>query len=319
MAAAVHGGPKQELIADLGAAGLWTWSHDGYPGDWEQISGNNAEWAIVLDDDNDTRQELHVVFGTPPGVWRYEETDGRRSWKQISSRNPEAGLRTALVPGGPEAGAYVFPGAGLWSLSFAGGEVQAAQLSGRESAGDDLASAPWLGGAAEDLVADFGAAGLWLCENTKKEWQRLSDRSPDRLFPARLGGQQRLVVGFNGEPGLYSWTYDGFPGALTRLHPLDPDAGFCEAFERGEGDRKNGNRQLAVDFGKSGLWAYDLGRRTWALINTKDPVFMASGDYWGLGYDSTLAVSFGADGLWLYEAKSGGWFQISNNAPDCGL
>jgi hypothetical protein len=74
-----------------------------------------------------------------------------------------------------------------------------------------------------------------------------------------------------------------------------------------------------VDFGKSGLWVYEYSTNTWALINTKNPVFMVSGDYWGLGFDSTLAVSFGTDGLWLYEGKSGGWYQISNNAPDCGL
>ena len=140
------------------------------------------------------------------------------------------------------------------------------------------------------------------------------------MFPARFGGGvERLLLDFNGDQGLYFWTFSGYPGNLTKLYPADPDAGFCEAFERDETDRKNNDRQLAVDLGKSGLWTYDFSRKTWALIDTKDPVFMASGDYWGLGFDSTLAVSFGADGLWLYEAKGGNWFQISNHAPDCGL
>ena len=144
--------------------------------------------------------------------------------------------------------------------------------------------------------------------------------SPDRVLPVRFGrGVERLLIDFNGDQGLYFWTYNGFPGGLTKLHAEDPDAGFCEAFEGGGTDRKNNRQEVAVDFGKSGLWTYDYDRKTWALINTKNPVFMAAGDYWGLGFNSTLAVSFGAEGLWLYEAKSGSWYQISTNAPDCGL
>ena len=319
MAVALGGGRKKELIVDQGAKGLWKWSHDGYPGVWTQISGDNAAWAIALDDDNDKRQELHVVFGAPPGVWRYDETDGRRAWKQISPFNPHSGLRTAMIAGGPEAGNYCFPGKGLWTISFADGEVRVEQLSGTETDGDDNASAAFKGGPAEDLVVDFAGRGLWFCENTTYDWHKLDGRSPDRLLPVRFGGAQRALLDFNGDPGLYFWTFGGFPGTLTRLHPADPDAGFCEVFERDEADRKNSDQQLAVDFGKSGVWTYDFTRKTWALIDTRDPVFMASGDYWGLGFNSTLAVSFATEGLWLYEAKSGNWFQVSNNAPDSGL
>jgi hypothetical protein len=321
MAVELEGAPKAVLIADLGAKGLWKWTHNGYPGDWTQISGREAEWAIALDDDGDKRQELHVVFGTPPGVWRYEERKGgASSWKQISPFNPCSGLRTATRPSGPEEGGYLFPGSGVWTISLAGDEIQSRQLSGTETCADDNASARFLAGDAEDLIIDFGAKGLWLCENTRLAWHELSNRSADRVLPVRLGrGVQRLVIDFNGDSGLYYWTFDGFPGTMTKLHSADPDAGFCEAFERDGSDRQNGSQQLAVDFGKSGLWSYDHGRRTWSLVNTKNPVFMAAGDYWGLGFDSTLAVSFGADGLWLCEAKGGGWYQISNNAPDCGL
>jgi len=321
MAVSLGDPPKEELIVDLGDKGLWKWTYNGYPGDWTQLSGNNAEWAIALDDDNDKRQELHVVFGAPPGVWRYEErAGGVSSWKQISPYNPYYGLRTATRPGGPEEGGYLFPGSGVWTISLTGDEIQSGQLSGTETGADDNASARFLGGDAEDLIIDFGAKGLWLCENTGHDWHEISSRSADRVLPVRFGrGVQRLVIDFNGDQGLYFWTFSGYPGRLAKLHSVDPDAGFCEAFERDGDDRKNNSQELAVDFGKSGLWTYDYDRRTWALINIKDPVFMVGGDYWGLGFDSTLAVSFGAEGLWLYEAKSGGWYQISNNAPDCGL
>ncbi len=320
MAASLGGPPKKELIVDLGAKGLWKWSHDGYPGDWTQISGGDARWAIALDDDNDKRQEVHVVFEKPPGVWRYDEAAGKRAWKQISPFSPYSGLRTAIEPGGPEKGAFLFPGMGVWTISFAGGEVQAERLSGTETDSDDCASARFLGADAEDLIVDFGAKGLWLCENTKLDWHQIGSRSPDRVLPARFGrGVERLLIDLNGDEGLYFWTFSGYPGRLVKIHPADPDAGFCQAFEADGTDRKNNDQELAVDFGKSGLWTYDYDRKSWALINTKNPVFMAAGDYWGLGFDSTLAVSFGTDGLWLYEAKSGGWYQISANAPDCGL
>ncbi len=39
MAVALGDTPKEDLIADLGDKGLWKWAHNGYPGDWTQISG----------------------------------------------------------------------------------------------------------------------------------------------------------------------------------------------------------------------------------------------------------------------------------------
>lgn len=320
-AVSLDGTAKMDVIANLGDKGLWKWVHNGYPGDWTQLTGKSASWAIALDDDNDKRQELHVVFGTPAGIWRYKERPGgASSWTRISPLTPDFGLRTATQPGGPEEGAYLFSGAGVWTISCAGGEIQTRQLTGTETVADDNASARFLGGGAEDLIIDFGPKGLWLCENTGHAWNQISGRSADRVLPVRFGrGTERLVVDFNGDAGLYFWTFGGYPGRLTKLHPADPDAGFCVAFESDETDKKNGTQKLAVDFGNSGLWTYDFVRTTWAFINAKNPVFMESGDYWGLGYDSTLAVSFGPDGLWLYEAKSGRWYQISNNAPDGGL
>jgi hypothetical protein len=322
MAASLDGSPKKEIIADLGDKGLWKWTHDGYPGDWAQLTGRNALWAIAIDDDNDKRQELHVIFGTPPGVWRYDEPAGRGpgSWKQISPLTPSFGLRTATKPGGPEEGCFAFPGKGVWTITFAGGEVHAEQLTGTDCASDDNVSARFCGGPAEDLVTDFGAKGMWLCRNTDHTWQQIIGRSVDRVGVVRLGsGKPGLVADFNGGAGLYYWTFDGFPGKLTRLRPNGPDAGFCEPFDRDGRSQNNDGQELAVDFGNDGLWVYKLQTNTWALINTKNPVFMVGGDYWGVGYDSTLAVSFGNDGLWLYEGKSGGWYQISKNAPDCGL
>jgi hypothetical protein len=313
--------PKKEIIADFGEKGVWKWTHNGYPGDWKQLSGNNAQWAIALDDDKDKRQELHVVFGKPPGIWRYDEaTGGAGTWKQLSPFTPSFGLRTATRPGGPEEGCYSFPGKGVWTVSFAGGVVHAEQLSGMEIDGDDAASAPFTGGPGDDLIIDFAAKGLWLCRNSDHAWQQITDRGADRIGQVQFGpGGRRLLVDFNGDEGLFYWTYGGSPGKLTRLSPEDPDAGFCETFDRDGPNEKGDGQELAVDFGKSGLWLYEYSTNTWALINTKNPVFMVRGDYWGKGFDSTLAVSFGTDGLWLYEGKSGGWYQISSNAPDCGL
>jgi hypothetical protein len=320
MAASLNGSPKKSIIADLGDKGLWKWTYDGYPGEWVQLTGRNPLWAIALDDDNDKRQELHVVFGTPPGIWRYDEASGAGSWKQISALTPAFGLRTAAKPGGPEEGVYAFPGRGVWTINCAGGEIHTEQLTGTECASDDNVSARFTGGPAEDLVTDFGAKGMWLCRNSDHAWHQIIDRRADRVVAVRFGpGNPGLVLDLNGDEGLYYWNFDGFPGKLTRLRPNSPDTGFCEPFDRDGKSQKNDGQELAVDFGNDGLWVLKLQTNTWALINTKNPVFMVGGDYWGVGYDSTLAVSFGNDGIWLYEGKSGGWYQISKNAPDRGL
>jgi hypothetical protein len=314
------GAPNTAIIADLGSSGLWRWRYSGYPGEWKQLSGSDAMWALALDDDGDGRQEIQVNFGAPAGVWRYDEDaeeDG--SWAQISPVTPTGGLRTDLMPAGQEEGCYVFPKTGVWTIGWTGKEAGYDQLTGTEPGSDVYASAKFLGGPAEDLILSFADKGIWLCQNTDHAWYQIASESADRVREIQFGPEKcELLIDFTGSPGLYYWRFDGYPGKLTKLHHEDPDAGFCETLDPSGNMENRRGQELAIDFGENGLWKYAFRSRTWTMINTKNPEFMVSGDYWNEGSKATLAVDFGADGLWLYEGRFGNWFKISSNSPDDG-
>jgi hypothetical protein len=310
--------PGKEVIADLGDQGIWRWAHSGYPGDWRQISGNNPLWAVALDDDGDGRQELYANFGPSLGVWRYDEGNGGAGdWRQVSPFNPTAGLKTGFLPSGREKAGFLFPTAGVWTISWTGDDVLYRQLTGTDEVNAVFASADFIGGEGEDLALDFGAKGIWLCQNNDYSWHQIAE-SPSlnmKAVQSEAGGA-RLIIDFKSGQGLFVWGFAGYPGTLTKLHHADPDSGFCEPFDPDGRREKTGEQELAIDFGPNGLWQYDFSRRTWTLLNTKNPEFMVAGDYWNEGSQATLAVDFGSDGLWLYEGRFGGWFKISNNSPD---
>ena len=318
MAVSLDNDPAKEVVVDFGKRGLWRWTHSGYPGDWRQVSGNDALWAVALDDDGDGWQELHVNFGPDIGLWRYEEdADGNGSWTQISNLFPSWGFRADRSPAGKEEGCYFFPTAGVWMITWSGKEAGHRQLTGNEDGRAVFASARFIGSEGEDVVLGFRGKGIWLCQASDDNWYQISERSPVRMTTARSGtGGARLVIDFEGDRGLSVWNYAGYPGRLARLHHADPDSGFCEPFDPDGRAEKTGEQELAIDFGPIGLWKYSFSRRTWTLLNTKNPEFMVAGDYWNEGSQATLAVDFGPDGLWLYEGRFGNWFKISANSPD---
>jgi hypothetical protein len=320
MAVSLADSPAKQVIVDLGAEGLWRWSYSGYPGDWKQISGLNALWAVAVDDDGDGRQELQVIFGPAGGIWRYDEGDGDAgSWRQISTSTPIAGLKTDFLPSGQEEGCYIFSATGIWTICWTGSDALYQQLTGSAESSGAFASAKLIGGAGEDLAMDFGTKGIWLCQNDDRIWHQLSEKPVARTKAVRSGAvSSKLIIDFKGDEGLFVWSFAGHPGTLTKLHHADPDFGFFEPFDPDGRSEKSGEEELAIDFGANGLWKYDFSRRTWTLLNTKNPEFMTAGDCWNEGSQATLAVDFGSDGLWLYEGRYGGWFKISNNSPDGG-
>ncbi len=317
-AAALDGSPGAEVVVDFGTRGLWRWARSGYPGDWRQVSGNDALWAVTLDDDGDGRQELHVNFGPDSGLWRYDEAaGGDGSWMQVSNLAPAWGYRANASPSGKEEGCYLFPTTGVWTIHWSGNEAVYRQLTGDVDSRGVFASADFIGSGGGDLALDFGDKGIWLCQGQDLNWYQISAKIPFKMKTLRSGpGGARLIIDFKDGRGLFVWSVAGYPGRLMRFHHTDPDAGFCEPFDPDGRGEKTGEQELAIDFGKSGLWKYDFSRRTWTLLNTKNPEFMVAGDYWNEGSQAALAVDFGTDGLWLYEGRFGGWFKISANSPD---
>jgi hypothetical protein len=182
---------------------------------------------------------------------------------------------------------------------------------------DDHASAKFTGGAAEDLVVDFGTLGLWLCQENDQSWHQIDTGSINRAREVYFIGNSdaELLILHSDTSGLWMWNYGTWPGTLTQLTATTPDSdGFVEPFDINGGTETNGDQEVAVDLGANGLWIYDNTDQSWTQISALDPVFMVAGDYWNVGYKDTLAVDFGTDGLWRY--RDGDWSHLSGASPD---
>jgi len=307
-----------ELIAGFGTYGVWVWQYNGYPGTWEQISGANSYGAFVVQDDSDTELELYVDFASL-GLWRYNYVGG--VWTQVSGLNMFNGLRMNTAGVAIEEACALFPTYGVWRIWFNGAAPQISQLSGTATDEDDHASARFTGGAAEDLVIDFGSLGLWLCEEDTQEWHQIDANTIDRVKEVYFIGNtdaELLIKHLTTPTGLYMWNYGTWPGSLTQLNAWAPDTdGFVEPFDINGDTETNGDQEVAVDFGPNGLWIYDNTDQSWTQISALDPVFMVAGDYWDHGYKDTLAVDFGSTyGFWRYTASTKSWSQLSSSSPD---
>ncbi len=302
---------NDEIIGDFGALGLWEWTYSSYPGTWTQLSGLNAEWAFAADDDNDTRQEIFVDFGAT-GLWHWD-SDGPL-WTQYSGLNAYHGLRMDSFTPGYEEGCILFPGVGVYRMYS--GIYQ--QLTGTINAEDDHASAKFTGGAAEDLILDFGTGvGIWLLpQNSLTDWHQITTDGAERLKPVRFGsGNPGIVIDSNSGAGLTYWSYSGYPGNRVTIHDTYPyNSGFCEPFDYTV-DAGTNDDELAVDFGATGLWMYEYNNNSWTQLSGSDPYFMVAGDYYGDNRNTTLMVAF-ASGLWIYDGLLHGWSQVSAVVPD---
>jgi len=308
-----------EIIGDFGTLGLWMWHYNSYPGTWTQISGLNAEWAFAADDDGDTHQEIFVDFGAT-GLWHWDN-DGPL-WTQYSGLNPIHGFRMDSYASGWEEGCILFPTGGVFRFySYGGSSFTYQQLTGTVNTEDDHASAKFTGGAAEDMIMDFGAGlGIWLLpQDSLTAWHQISTAGAERLKPVRFGsGNPGVVIEFNSVPGLTYWTYSGYPGTQVKIHDTYTfNSGFWEPFDYTI-DAGTNDDELAVDFGTSGLWKYEYNDNSWAQLSGSDPLFMVAGDYFGDGRNTTLMVAF-ATGLYLYDGLFHSWSQLSGVAPDSGF
>lgn len=309
---------NDKIIGDFGTLGLWVWNHSGYPGAWTQISGLNAEWAFAADDDGDTRQEIFVDFGAT-GLWHWDN-DGPL-WTQYSGLNPVHGFRMDSFATGWEEGCILFPSAGVYRFySFGSGTSSFTyqQLTGTVNYEDDHASAKFTGGAAEDMVMDFGTGlGIWLLpQDSVTDWHQITTDGAERLKAVRFGaGNPGVVIDSNSGAGLTYWSYSGYPGTRVTIHDTYSfQSGFFEPFDYTV-DAGTNDDELAVDFGASGLWKYEYNDGSWTQLSGSDPDFIVAGDYFGDGRKTTLIVAF-SSGLWLYDAFYHNWSQKSGVVPD---
>jgi len=311
-----------ELIVDFGSLGVWSWNYSGYPGAWAQWSGVNPSGMFATDDDNDGLTEIQVDFGSL-GVWRLDD-DG--PWTQYSGLNPEVGLRMDAGLLGYEEGVWSFPSVGVWNIYWSGGPVYE-QLTGTVTTQWDHASAQFTNTAgAEDLVMDFSGLGLWLYQESWGPWVQISSMSVNRIKEAKFvgGSQDYELLAEDNAGGLYwgNWNGSTFVWTLITNDDIGPGSAWCETFDLDGTD--GGDEEVFIPWtaGGASIFDYSAGSAWNHLISTQYFVkFMVKGDYYNLGYDSTMLFVFAAPspvvGVWLY--TQGGWGEwISYSVPDGG-
>jgi len=186
--AARVGASDDELVADFGAAGLWVWDYDGWPGTWTQITTSNAEGAVASDDDGDGTQEFQV----DSGAWGCGGSTGTRGLDAVHGAQP-LGHRAPddMIGLGQDEGVWAFSGLGVWPCGgAAAGRTGASSARRRRAATGPRAFRGSLRGTADatdELAVEFAGLGTWLFEDDNDTWTRLTSTPARALTTTRFG------------------------------------------------------------------------------------------------------------------------------------
>ncbi len=279
LAADTDGDGTEEIVADLGADGLWVW--DSYS--WTPLSGTDPDTVMAANIDADPALEIVADFGAS-GVWLL---DG--SWSQITGANPDGMTSGDVDLDAVDEVAIDFGALGAWIWD---GEAWT-QLTGSDL--DTLLAADVDGDGSAELAADGGALGLWLWDGGA--WTMLSGINAEGIIAVPGPARDDLAADF-GATGVWvyhisSWTQLAGANAegLFALNS-DTDAAY----------------EVGADFGAIGVWLYDVG---WTQLSGLNAEAMAAADLDGDSVEE-LVMDAGTTGLWIW---SGSWAQASALNP----
>jgi hypothetical protein len=275
----VDGDGFQEVLADLGSAGLWLWD-----GAWTSLSGMNPDSMTTGDLDGSGDQELVADFGSF-GLWKWDAA----TWSQLAGANPD-GVISADIDGDAAAELVVdFAGMGVWIWDSG----VWSQISGVNV--DALATADVDADAHSEIIADAGTLGLWLWDSGA--WTPMSGVDAQGMIAAPQPTGDAVVADFGGV-GVWLW----MSGVWTQLTGADPDSMVAADTDL------DGVSEVAGDFGALGLWIWN---GTWTQLSGRDADSMVAADIDGNGAREIVA-DFGHLGLWRW---SGAWSQLSSRDP----
>ncbi|OGD22842.1 MAG: hypothetical protein A2W03_03675 [Candidatus Aminicenantes bacterium RBG_16_63_16] len=240
------------LFADFGGLGLWLlWFYEIYgpPLNWIQLSGENADNVVTA------RFPFSKYFGGwsdvfgdfgSLGLWLCLPYAGANPWSQLSSTNADN-----LTPGRHWLAAD-FGSFGLWTYKESSGWTN---LSGADA--EFVIPADANADTADEIVADFGALGLWLWDTS--QWTQLTDADSEYVISADVtgDGSDEIAVDF-GSAGLWVWN----DGPWSQISAMDPEY-LLAADTNGDGAK-----EILADFGASGLWMWN---GAWARISEENP------------------------------------------------
>lgn len=157
-----------------------------------------------------------------------------------------------------------------------------------------------------DLLADFGAHGLWQFRNNAT-WQNIHSNNPYAIGTGDLDGSKK-------DEALATLYSDNLAARYNNANPwktLHPE--FAKFFVAGDFDG-NGKDDLAADFGSKGIWVLRNNGSTWARWHTSASQGLAVGDVDGDGRDDLIA-DLGAAGLWIARNNSTTWTRLHTASP----
>lgn len=145
----------------------------------------------------------------------------------------------------------------------------------------------WRSVFSNDVLVDFGSAGLWAFTNNSN-WAQLHGLNPESIVTGEFNnGFDDVVVDF-GAQGLWAFVDNNL---WVQIHGLNPD-GMAAGDITGTGPS-----ELLVDFGSGGLWSLTNGIN-WLQLHGLNPDSVTAGDIDGGGIDDVL-VDFGTIGSTL--------------------
>jgi hypothetical protein len=219
------------LVIDFGTSGLWL-----YDGSWTRLNGNNAVDMVLVDIDDDGKNELVVCFDSL-GIYIYNETDG---WSKLNSQIPEA-----MMAFGNTLVIY-FGTSGLWLY-----DGSWTRLNGNNAV--DMVAVDIDADGQDELMVCFDSLGMYIYDETGG-WSKLNSQIPE----AMMAFGNALVIDF-GTSGL--WLYDGNWTRLNGNNAVDMVAVDID---------DDGQDELVACFESLGMYIYDE-TNGWSKFNSQMP------------------------------------------------
>jgi sugar lactone lactonase YvrE len=168
-------GAGDELIMDFAGYGLWLYS----AGVWSQLHSMSVSTMTTADLDGNGQQDLILTF---PGYGVWEYANGT-TWSLIHP------LDAQRIAAGHYTGSFFSelvidfgPGIGLWHRYHIGASESWERISGLTT--ENIIATDLDSDGVDELVADFGAAGMWLYQ--RHQWTSVHGLDPNLITTVRV-------------------------------------------------------------------------------------------------------------------------------------
>jgi len=251
-----------------------------------------------------------VVFNDTNSNQRYDQGEGLSGvtitvGAQTTTTNAAGGWSFKVANGTytVQASGGGFSGTARVTTIASGNNVEVDFISGRTGGYVNFSYvAP---ASREDLVVDFGSAGLWNFRNNTA-WQLIHSLNPSKTVVADMDGNgvSDLVVDFGSIEGLWI-LYNGTN--WQKIHPYTTNRIVTGDLD---GD---GRDEAIVDFGGSvGTWAYTSNTNSWRILTYTHSEQLVVADLDGSGRKDIVA-DLGSGGIYVYWNNTSWQFLHSYN------